>query len=78
MPDGSPCWCVSNAAPHEGWVHSTRCEQFRAFWAPDPLRAPDTDDDPSLPSGAAAAFAFVAALALVAFLLGVVIGRWTA
>jgi hypothetical protein len=25
MEDGSPCWCVSNDDPHEGWVHAPVC-----------------------------------------------------
>ena len=27
--DGSPCWCWSHEAPHEGWVHSPHCERMR-------------------------------------------------
>lgn len=23
--DGSPCWCVSDVAPHRGWIHSPAC-----------------------------------------------------
>lgn len=25
MPDGSPCWCVSDDEPHEGWIHAPLC-----------------------------------------------------
>jgi hypothetical protein len=25
MPDGTPCWCVSDEEPHEFWIHSPRC-----------------------------------------------------
>ena len=25
MPDGTPCWCVSSDAPHDGWVHAPVC-----------------------------------------------------
>jgi hypothetical protein len=25
MPDGTPCWCVSESEPHEGWLHAPAC-----------------------------------------------------
>jgi len=31
MPDGTPCWCVSDEAPHEGWIHAPVCESLRAW-----------------------------------------------
>lgn len=32
QPDGSPCWCVSDDAPHKGWIHSPACEQMFRRW----------------------------------------------
>lgn len=29
MRDGSRCWCVSDDAPHDGWIHSPVCEVRR-------------------------------------------------
>lgn len=29
MPDGTPCWCVSEEEPHEGWAHSPVCAARR-------------------------------------------------
>lgn len=34
MLDGSPCWCVSAADPHEGWTHAPLCEQLRSRTLP--------------------------------------------
>lgn len=25
MPDGTPCWCVSETEPHDGWQHAPAC-----------------------------------------------------
>jgi hypothetical protein len=33
MPDGSPCWCVSNEAIHDGWIHSPLCTDTLRRWA---------------------------------------------
>jgi hypothetical protein len=30
MADGSPCWCVSTDAIHDGWQHSPTCDLIRA------------------------------------------------
>jgi hypothetical protein len=35
MADGSPCWCVSDDAPHEGWVHAPVCIALRSAPHPD-------------------------------------------
>lgn len=29
MPDGSPCWCISEDEPHEGWQHAPVCASLR-------------------------------------------------
>lgn len=29
MLDGSPCWCVSDEAPHAGWFHAPVCVGLR-------------------------------------------------
>lgn len=31
MLDGSPCWCVSDEPPHDGWIHSPVCEALRSM-----------------------------------------------
>lgn len=29
MPDGTPCWCISEMEPHDGWIHSEYCSGVR-------------------------------------------------
>jgi hypothetical protein len=29
MPDGSPCWCVGDMEPHDGWIHAPWCSSIR-------------------------------------------------
>ncbi len=31
MPDGTPCWCVSDDEAHANWIHSPRCGTIRAL-----------------------------------------------
>lgn len=31
MTDDTPCWCVSEEAPHDGWIHSPNCLALRAL-----------------------------------------------
>lgn len=81
MLDGSPCWCVSTDAPHDGWIHAPRCLELRARIAADPFRPTATDDqvgDVGLPPGSGCALAFVGWLVLMAFVVGAVAGRITA
>lgn len=42
MVDGTPCWCVSEEEPHEGWVHAPVCIVRREI-AADPERRAHVD-----------------------------------
>lgn len=42
MTDGSPCWCVSDDAPHEGWVHAPVCLAKRGQMGLNDDAAPGT------------------------------------
>jgi len=35
MPDGTPCWCVTEDEPGPGWIHSPRCLMIRTVTGQD-------------------------------------------